>query len=57
MRNFNREIDIGHARIKTSPGASSREFSHYGTPTLEDGNLDVVILNFDVNNLLQIKHR
>ena len=50
---FNRELDTGHAKIITFPRAISREFPHCVTPTLEDGNFDIAILHFGVNDLLQ----
>ena len=51
MRDFNRELDTGHANIKTFSGANSKEFPHYVTPTFVVGNFDVAILHFGVNNL------
>ena len=57
MRNFNSESDTGHARIRTFPGAISKEFPHYVTPTLEGGNFDIVILHFGVNDLLQNRNQ
>ena len=57
MRDFKRELDIGHAKIKTFPGENSKEFPHYITPSLEDGNFDVAILHFGVNDLLQNRNR
>lgn len=57
MRDFNRELYTGHAKIKTCPGADSKEFSHYVSPILEDGNFDVAILHFGMNDLLQNRNR
>ena len=51
MRDFNRELDTGHAKIKTFPVANSKEFSHYVLPSWEDGN--VAILHFGVSRKLQ----
>ena len=56
-RDFNRELDTGHAKIRTFPGAISKEFPHYVTPTIEDGDFDKVILHFGVSNLLQNKNQ
>ena len=53
VRDFNRELNTGHARIRTFPGAVSKENPHYITPTLEDGNFDTAILHFGVNDLLR----
>ena len=53
IRDFNRELDTGHAKIKTFPVANSKEFSHYVLPSWEDGNLDVAILHFGVSHKLQ----
>ena len=50
-RDFNRELDTGRAKIRTLLGAISKEFQHYVTPTLEDGNFDIAILHFGVNDL------
>ena len=36
VRDFNSELDTGHAKIRTFPGAISKEFPHYVTPKLED---------------------
>ena len=51
-RDFNRALDTGHAKIKTFHATNSKEFPHYVTPTLEDGNFDIAILHFGVNDLL-----
>ena len=53
VRDFNRELNTGHARIKTFPDAISKEFPHYITPTLEDGNFDIAILHSGLNDLLR----
>ena len=52
VRDFNSELDTGNAKIRTFPGAISKEFPHYVTPTLEDGNFGTAILHFGVNDLL-----
>ena len=57
VRDFNSELDTGHAKIRTFPGAISKEFPHYVTPTLEDGNFDRAILHFGVNDLLRNKNQ
>ena len=57
VRDFNRELNTGHARIRTFPSAVSKEFPHYITPTLEDGNFDAVILHFGVNDLLRNRNQ
>ena len=53
MCDFSKKLDAGHAKIKTFPGANSKEFLHYVTPTLEDGNFDAAILDFSVKDLSQ----
>ena len=53
VRNFNKELNTGHAKIRTFSGAISKEFPHYVTPTLEDDNFDIAILHFGVNDLLR----
>ena len=53
MRDFHRELDIGHAKIKNFVGAISKEFSHYVKPTLEDSNLNAASLHLGVKHLLQ----
>ena len=55
VRDFNSEF--GHAKIRTFPDAISKEFPHYVTPTLEDGNFDIAILHFGVNDLLQNRNQ
>ena len=57
MRDFNSELDNGPAKSRTFPGAISKEFPHYVTPTLEDGNFDIAILHFGVNDLLRNKNQ
>ena len=57
MRDFNRELNTGHARIRTFPGAVSKEFHHYITPTLEDGNFDIAVLHFAWNDLLRNRNQ
>ena len=41
VRDFNKELDTGHAKIRTFPGANSKKFSYYVT---------VVILHIVFNN-------
>ena len=50
VRNSKRGLDTGHAQVKTF--ANSKEIAHYVTRTLEDGNFDVAILQFGVNDML-----
>ena len=57
FRKFNNEIKNGYAKLKTFPGADSREILHYVSPTLESGNYDSAVLHFGVNDLLQKKVR
>ena len=57
MRDFNSELDTGHTKIRTFPGAISKEFPHHVSPTLEDGYFDIAILHFGVNDLLQNKNQ
>ena len=52
VRDFNSDLDTGHAKIRTFPGAISNEFPHYVASTLEDGNFNIAILHFSVNDLL-----
>ena len=40
FRKFNNEIKNGYAKLKTFPGADSREILHSVSPTLESGNYD-----------------
>ena len=57
VRDFIRELDTGHAKIRTFPGAISNKFPHYITPTLEDSNFDIAILHFGMNDLLENRNR
>ena len=57
MSDFNRELNTGHVRIRTFPCAVSKEFPHYITPTLEDGNFDIAILHFSMNDLLRNRNQ
>ena len=43
LRDFNGELDTGHVKVRAFPGAISKEFLHYVTLTLEDGNFDIAI--------------
>ena len=53
FREFNNEIKSGYAKLKTSPGADSKEILHYVNPTLESGNYGSAVLHFGINDLLQ----
>ena len=57
VRDFSSDLDTGHAKIRTFPGAISKEFTHYVTPTLEDGNFVIAFLHLGVNDLLQNKNQ
>ena len=57
VKDFSRQLDTDHAKIRTFPDAYSKEFPHYVTPTLEDGNFDMAILNFVMNDLLQNRNQ
>ena len=56
-RDFNRELNTDYAKIRTFPGTTSKEFPHYVTPTLEEGDFDIAILHFGVNDTLQNRNR
>ena len=53
LRGFNRELNTGHAKIKTFPGVISNGFPRYVTSTLEECNFDIAILHSGVKDLLQ----
>ena len=57
VRDFNRELNTDYAKIRIFPGTTSKEFPHYVTPTLEDGDFDIAILHFGVNDALQNRNR
>ena len=57
MRDFSRELNTGHAKIRTLPGAISKKFRHYITPTLDDGNFDIAVLHFGMNDLLRNRNQ
>ena len=57
VRDFNRELNTGHVKFRTFPGAISKEFPRYDTPKLEDGNFDIAILHFGVSNLRKNRNR
>ena len=57
VKDFSRELDTDHAKIRTFPDAYSKEFPRNVTPTLEDGNFDMAILNFVMNDLLQNRNQ
>ena len=57
VRDFSSELHTVHAKVRTFPGAILKEFPHHVTPTLEDGNFDIAILHFGVNDLLRNKNQ
>ena len=51
MKNFNNDINNGHAYKKVFPGATPKELYHYCTHTLITDNPDTVIINVGTNCL------
>ena len=52
MREFNRYIRYGKTRLKSFPGATSKELSHYIEPTIKEESFDMATIHVGVNDLL-----
>ena len=51
MKEFNRELENGHAYREQFPGASSQEMTHYCIPTLKKDSPDTVIIHTGTNGI------
>ena len=52
MRKFNQSTD-GVARLKSFPGATSKELAHYVLPTLKEGSFNTVLIHVGINDILR----
>ena len=52
IHEFNSLVQKGYAKMKSFPGATSKELLHYMDPTLKDGIYNTAIIDVGVNDLL-----
>ena len=55
MNEFNRHVQRGFAKMKSFPGATSKEMLHYIEPTLKEGSFDTAIIHVGINDILKDK--
>ena len=55
IHEFNSLVKKGYAKMKSFPGATSKELLHYVDPTLKDGIYNTAIIHVGVNDLLNNK--
>ena len=53
---INSLVKKGYAKMKSFPGATSKELLHYMDPTLKDGIYNTAIMHVGVNDLLNNKN-
>ena len=53
---INSLVKKGYAKMKSFPGATSKELLHYMDPTLKDGIYNTAIIDVGVNDLLNNKN-
>ena len=56
IHEFNSLVKKGYAKMKSFPGATSKELLHYVDPTLKDGINNTAIKHVGVNDLLNNKN-
>ena len=56
IHEFNSLVKKGYAKMKSFPGATSKELLHYVDPTLRDGIYNTAIIHVGVNDLLNNKN-
>ena len=56
IHEFNSLVQKGYAKMKSFPGATSKELLHYMDPTLKDGIYNTAIIDVGVNDLLNNKN-
>ena len=52
MRKFNQSTD-GVARLKSFPGATSKELAHHAVPTLKEGSFHTALIHVGINDSLR----
>ena len=55
IHEFNSLVKKGYAKMKSFPGATSKELLHYVDPSLKDGIYNTAIIHVGVNDLLNNK--
>ena len=53
MRNFNKFVKVGKAKLQCFPGATSNQFLYCLDVNLQDNNTESVTLHVGVNDVLQ----
>ena len=50
---FNRYITNATARLKSFPGATSKELTHYVVPTLQEESFNSALIHIGINDILK----
>ena len=53
IREFNRSITNATARLKSFPGAASKELTHYVVPTLQEESFSLALIHIGINDILK----
>ena len=53
IREFNCYITNGTARLKSVPGATSKELTHYVVPTLQEESFNSTLIHIGINDILK----
>ena len=53
IREFNRYITNATARLKSFPGATSKELAHYVVPTLQEESFNSALIHIGINDVLK----
>ena len=53
IRESNRYITNASARLKSFPGATSKELTHYVVPTLQEESFNSPLIHTDINDILK----
>ena len=53
IRKFNHYITNATARLKTFPGAASKELTHYVVPTLQEESFNSALILIGINDILK----
>ena len=57
-KNFNNNVSVnnGRAIFRFFPGATSSDFTHYIKPTLQDGDVETVVIHAGINDILKFRN-
>ena len=53
IREFNRYITNATVRLKSFPGATSKELAHYVVPTLQEELFNSALIHIGINDILK----